>query len=211
MLQTSPVTPDVTDATMLPFVKETLRQVHEVSAPLSKDEEAYLIKLNRIKMNQSSDKVTIRGKTQPLVFKKITQPHKPSTQAVSPLKKKRIKFMARLRMNLSGNTADDTVKQQGAELKSTTKPKKRRILEAAGCKLGTVSEKEGPALRMKLGLSLKNTECRKKYSGVSGLDSRANRKKDNSKLKQCVPKFVWRGVLNFGMKMTVRMISNKHQ
>ena len=52
-MQTSPITPDVTDATTSPFVKETLRQVHELSAPLSKDEEAYLTKLNRIKMNQS--------------------------------------------------------------------------------------------------------------------------------------------------------------
>ena len=164
-MQTSPITPDVTDATTSPFVKETLRQVHELSAPLSKDEEAYLTKLTRIKMNQSSDKVTIRCKTggPPLVFKKITQPRKPSTQATSPLKKKRVKFMDRLRMNLSGNTADDAVKQQGAELKSTTKPKRKRILEAAGCKLGTVSEKEGPAPRMKLGLSLTKYRVQKKF------------------------------------------------
>ena len=164
-MQTSPITPDVTDATTSPFVKETLRQVHELSAPLSKDEEAYLTKLNRIKMNQSSDKVTIRCKTggQPLVFKKITQPRKPSTQATSPLKKKRVKFMDRLRMNLSGNTADDAVKQQGAELKSTTKPKRKRILKAAGCKLGTVPGKEGPALRMKLGLSLTKYRVQKKF------------------------------------------------
>ena len=33
-MQTSPITPDVTDATTSPFVKETLRQVHELSAPL---------------------------------------------------------------------------------------------------------------------------------------------------------------------------------
>ena len=57
-------------------------------------------------------------------------------------------------MKLSGNTTEDAVKQQGAELKSTTKPKRKRILEAEGCKLSTVYEKEGPALRMKLGLSL---------------------------------------------------------
>ena len=132
------------------------------TSELSKDEEACLTKLNRIKMNQSSDKVTIRCKTQPLVFKKITQPRKPSTQAASPLKKKWIKFMARLRMNLSGNTADDTIKQQGAELKSTTKPKRKRILKASECKLGTVSEKEGPALRMKLGLSLTKYRVQKK-------------------------------------------------
>ena len=90
-MQTSPpVTPDVTDATTSPFVKEALRQAHELSASFSIDEAAYLTKLNGIKMNQSSDKVTIRCKTggQPLVFKKITQPRKPSTQAASPLKKK---------------------------------------------------------------------------------------------------------------------------
>ena len=66
-------------------------------------------------------------------------------------------------MNLSGNTADDAVKQQGAELKSTTKPKRKRILEAAGCNLGTVSGKDGPALQMKLGLSLTKYKMQKKF------------------------------------------------
>ena len=49
-LQTSPITPIVTDATASPFMKETLRQVRKLSAPLSKDEEVYLTKLHRIKM-----------------------------------------------------------------------------------------------------------------------------------------------------------------
>ena len=105
-------------------MKGTLRQVHELSTPLSKDKEVYLTKLNRIKMNQSSDKVIIRCKTgrKPLVFKKITQPRKPSTQAAPPVKKKQVKFMDRLTMNYSRNIADSAVNQQGAEQKNTTKP-----------------------------------------------------------------------------------------
>ena len=103
-------------------MKVTLRQVHVLSTPLSKDKEVYLTKLNGIKMNQSSDKVIIRCKTGglPLVFKKITQPRKPSTQAAPPLKIN--KFMDRLRMNYSRNTADSAVNQQGAEQKNMTKP-----------------------------------------------------------------------------------------
>lgn len=49
----SPITPNITGALTSPFVKETLKQVHELSTPLSKDKEVSLTKLNRIKMNQS--------------------------------------------------------------------------------------------------------------------------------------------------------------
>ena len=47
--------------------------------------------------------------------------------------------------------------------RNMTKPKRKRILEAAGCKLGTVSEKDGPALQIKLGLSLTNYRVQKRF------------------------------------------------
>ena len=61
-MQTSPITPNITKVTKSLFLKETLRQVNELNGPLSKDEEVYLTKLNRMKMNQSSDKVTISAR-----------------------------------------------------------------------------------------------------------------------------------------------------
>ena len=66
---------------------------------------------------------------------------------------------------------------------------------------------------MKLGLSLTKYRVQKKIVRSIGVRfASEQKKKDNSKLKQCVVKFVWRGgVLNVGMKTIVPMISNKHQ
>ena len=71
--------------------------------------------------------------------------------------------MDRLRMDVSGHTAHDAVTQQGAELKNTTNLKEKGFLKATGCKLAPVSEKDGPALRMKLGLSLTKYRVQKKF------------------------------------------------
>ena len=68
-------------------------------------------------------------------------------------------------------------------MKSTTKPKRKRILEAAGCKLGTVPGKEGPALRMKLGLSLTKYRVQKKIFRSIGVRFASKQKKEKEKKK----------------------------
>ena len=62
-------------------------------------------------------------------------------------------------------------------------------------------------------MSLTKYRVQKKFFRSIGVRfANEQKKKDNSKLKQCVAKFVWRGgVFNFEMKTTVPMISNKHQ
>ena len=52
--------------------KPSLRPINELSSPLSKEEEAYMTQLIRIKLSDSEDKTTVRCRTrgQPLVLKK---------------------------------------------------------------------------------------------------------------------------------------------
>ena len=104
-----------------------LRPSHQLSTPLSREEELYLTQLVRIKMKESADKMTVHCKTrgQPLVLVKIIKPRKSSLVAPSPLKRKRARLMAKLRLNVSRNTAPDATQQQGTELKSTGKARKK--------------------------------------------------------------------------------------
>ena len=55
-----------------------LRPIHQLSTPLSREEELYLTQLVRIKMKESADKMTVHCKTrgQPLVLVKIIKPRK---------------------------------------------------------------------------------------------------------------------------------------
>ena len=120
------------DTATSPLAKQYrgLRPIHQLSAPLSKEEELYLTQLVRIKMKQSADKMTVHCKTrgQPLVLMKIIKPRKSSLVAPSPLKRKRARLMAKLRLHVSGNTAPDATQQQGTELKRTSKARKKKFL-----------------------------------------------------------------------------------
>ena len=69
-------------------------------------------------MNESGDKSTVRCKTkgQPLVFKKVPVPRKPSWSAVSPIRSKRASVMENIRLEVSGSTAEDEMKQHSTEI-----------------------------------------------------------------------------------------------
>ena len=82
-------------------------------------------------MNESGDKSTVRCKTkgQPLVFKKVTVPRKPSLSAASPTRSKRARMMENIRLEVSGSTAEDEMKQHSTEKK---KKKKKASKEKKG-------------------------------------------------------------------------------
>ena len=124
-------------------------------SPLSEQEETLLTRLVRVKLAQSADKATLRLKTkgQPLVLKKIVVPRKKSSLAGSPLRKKRANMMEKIRLDVSGNSKEDALRQQGAELKKTTKLQKQSVLKSAGIKQPFISRKLGLAWRTGLGLS----------------------------------------------------------
>ena len=63
---------------------------------------------------------------QPIILKKVTKPGKKPSFASSPLRKKRANHLNKMRTDMSGSSAADSVKQQGTELKLTTKQKKNR-------------------------------------------------------------------------------------
>ena len=129
--------------------KPSLRPINELSSPLSKEEEAYMTQLIRIKLSESEYKTTVRCRTrgQPLVLKKLTMPRKPSLIAGSPLRKKRSKLIDKIKLNMSGRTIDDAVRQQGAELKRTTKHRRQKVLQSAGLKQLSLNRKQGLAWR----------------------------------------------------------------
>ena len=110
---------------------------------------------DKIKVGMSADKATLRCKArgQPVVYKWIVVPRKSSLSAASPLGKKRSKLVAKIRQDVSGNSADDSITQQSSELKRSSKTMKEKRLQAAGMERPAVSDKEGSALRTKLVLS----------------------------------------------------------
>ena len=175
------------DTATSPLAKQYrgLRPIHQLSAPLSKEEELYLTQLVRIKMKQSADKMTVHCKTrgQPLVLMKIIKPRKSSLVAPSPLKRKRARLMAKLRLNVSGNTAPDAIQQQGTELKRTSKARKKIILNMAGCKVPTVNKLQGPALRIGLGLSWRKYKQQKRFFRKVGVKFASEQKERQQQRK----------------------------
>ena len=68
-------------------------------------------------------------------MKKVSVPRKSSSLAASPLrKKKRAKLIEKIRLDVSGQSQEDVVKQQGTELKKTTKTHRQNVLNVAGIK-----------------------------------------------------------------------------
>jgi hypothetical protein len=155
-----------------------LRPVEELKAPLSKDEEAYLTKLIRIKLEQSSDKQTVVCKTrgQPIILRKIVKPRKMSSFAASPLRKKRAKHLYQIRRELSGPSIADSVKQQATELKHTTKKKKTDILQQAGCRPAIITSKTALQLKARLSLTLAKQRLFRKASKALGIYMESERK-----------------------------------
>ena len=147
--------PSHTDTASSPF-KRPLRSFHELSAPLTKEEEYYFTKIARIKLSQSKDKTTIKCKTggQPIVLTKTVVPRKSSGKAATPLRRKRARMLSKMRKHLSGQTEQDVIKQQGTELKTTSGARKRLILREGGCGEVNISATQGTAIRSQLGLSL---------------------------------------------------------
>ena len=92
------------DCTTPPLEKISLHSIHNVTLPLTKEEEAYHTHLTRMKMGQSDDKLTLKCKTrgQPLIFKKVVKPRKASTVVSSPVRKRRATLMNKIRMDVSG-------------------------------------------------------------------------------------------------------------
>ena len=162
-IQTSPMqkTPKSAkvDTSTSPFTAaQTLglrvRPVNEICHPLTKDDKKYATHLNRLKLAESKDG-TVRCKTkgQPLVLGHIPQPRKATTASSSCTVRCRVKLLDRIRHNVSGNTSEDAIQQQGAEIRKSVKSKRKKILNAAGCAPVHMSKKQVLALRIKLGLT----------------------------------------------------------
>ena len=134
----TPETKQTVDCATSPFESQKiqLRSISSLSFPLSREEEAYHTQLTRIKLSESDDKSTVRCKTrgQPIVMKKVSVPRKSSSLAASPLRKKRAKLIEKIRLDVSGQSQEDVVKQQGTELKKTTKTHRQNVLNVAGIK-----------------------------------------------------------------------------
>ena len=171
-----------------PFQKQKdLRQHESIQAPLTANEEAYFTKLTKLKMQESDDKKTLRCKTggQPIVLKRITQPRKASALATSPLRRKRSKLLQHLRTNISGSSTDDSVKQQGSEIKTKTKTAREQILRAANCEQPSVSSKQSSALRTQLGLSWQQHRAQKRFLKSIGVNL-ACEKKERQEQKEAM-------------------------
>ena len=113
---------------------------------------------------------------QPIILKKVTKPRKKSSFASSPLRKKRANHLNKMRTDMSGSSAADSVKQQGTELKLTTKQKRTGILKAAGCGQVHSSSKLATKLRAQLSLSWTKQRQLRKISKSIGIDIDSERK-----------------------------------
>ena len=154
------------------FKRQELRPVAELSLPLTSQEEEYLTHLVRLKMQASEDRRTLRCKTrgQPLILKRMVMPRKPSALADSPLRKKRANQICKLRLDISGKTSGDTIKQHGTELKKSSKTTRQQIFHAAGLQKPTISRKQGSALRTGLGLSWNRYRRQRRFLKAIGVD-----------------------------------------
>ena len=132
-----------------------LRPLDNLTHPLTKEEEEFHTPLTKMKVSMSADKATLRCKTrgQPAVYKRIVVPRKSSLLATSPLRKKRAILTAKIRQNLPGSSADDSIKQQSSELKRSSETTRERLLQAAGMERPAISSEQSSALRTRLGLS----------------------------------------------------------
>jgi len=61
--------------------------------------------------------------------------------------------VAKIRQAVSGNSADDSIKQQSSELKRSSKTMKEKLVQAVSMERPAISDKESSALHTKLGLS----------------------------------------------------------
>ena len=159
--------------------QECVRPLHQLEAPLTKSEEEYFTKMVRIKMADSADKHTITAKTggQPLVFRKMVQPRKKSSQARTPLKNKRARMIKKVRASIAGDAPEDTIKQHGAELKTTSAKVVKRLLVEAELEPPTkIDPEKSVQLRYKLGLSLRKYQVLKKFHRKLGIKVASNRK-----------------------------------
>ena len=176
--QTPPRTKMFADCTTSPLEKFSLRSIHNVTLPLTKEEEAYHTHLTRMKMGQSDDKLTLTCKTrgQPLIFKKVVKPRKASTVVSSPVRKRRATLMNKIRMDVSGGSVEDEIKQQSTEIKKATKQKRTKLLEAVGYKKSFLSRTKALAMRTACGLSWTQHRKQRKFLKDSGIDVESEKK-----------------------------------
>ena len=116
----------------LRFPDQNTSPIKAVTSPTVKEEEIYFTHLVQIKLEQSNT-VVCKTREQPIVLRKVTKPAEKSYFASSPLRKRRANQLNKMRTDMSGSSAADSVKQQGTELKLTRKQERTEILKAAGC------------------------------------------------------------------------------
>ena len=134
--------------------EQTLRPIEQLQAPLTEDEEKYLTKLVKIKLQQSGDDtLECKSGAGKLTLVRISVARTNSSLAASPTKKKRAKQMNRIRKKMSGSSEIDVVAQQGTELKSTKRQKRAQILKKAGCKQLHITAKTAVKMRAKMSIS----------------------------------------------------------
>ena len=114
------------------------------------------------------------------------QPRKKSSFASSPLRKKRENHLNKMRTDILGSSAADSVKQQGTELKLTTKPKRTEILKVAGCGQVHISSKLATKLRARLSLSwTKQRQLRKISKSIGIKTDSENKEKFSGRFDVC--------------------------
>ena len=149
----------------------SLRPIYELTSPLSDEEEAYLTALVKIKLNESTDKRTVRCKTggQSVWLEKVIAPRIKGDAAKKYLKSPRARHIKRLCRKTSGNINKQAMCQIGAMIKSCTKTEKAAILEEAGCKTTIMTPKQTTQMRTKLNLSWTKQRQLNKYAKKHGL------------------------------------------
>ena len=97
-------------------------------------------------------------------------PRKSSSLAASPLRKKRAKLIEKIGLDVSGQSQEDAVKQQGTELKKTTKTPRQSVLNVAGIKQPFISKEQGLAKRVVLGQSWNKHRKERPLYGSLGVE-----------------------------------------
>ena len=111
---------------------------------------------------------------------------KKSSFASSPLRKKRENHLNKMRTDILGSSAADSVKQQGTELKLTTKQKRTEILTAARCRQVHVSLKLATKLRALLSLNwTKQRQLRKISKSIGIKTDSENKEKFSGRFDVC--------------------------
>lgn len=149
-----------------------------ITSPLSKEEENLHTKLTKRKLTYSADNtITCKTGGQPIVFMKLRKARKPSSEAKSPLKRKRAKQLERCRRLVSGRGRLSTQQQQSSELKILKGKSKFSVCRNAGVVHKTsLSKKVSLAMKTSMGISWRQHRAQKRFLKRIGVQFESEKK-----------------------------------